>query len=155
MTFETSTIGSAATKDLGRRLARHLKGGEVVELVSDLGGGKTTLAKGLVAGLGYDGDVPSPTFTVSRVYPVRDGLEVHHFDFYRLGTHDIVSDQLTEVMGDPKAITVIEWAEHGAGQLPDGRISIDIVPGKQEDERLIKLSGPEKLIDELKHDIND
>lgn len=162
-TFETFTTAPEATKRLGERLAKFLKGGELLELTSDLGGGKTTLVKGLAAGLGFDGSVPSPTFTVSRVYPVRDGLELNHFDFYRLGASqppgklgaDIVSSELAEVLRDPKAITVIEWAEHGAARLPARRIRVHITPGAGDNDRKIRISGPERLIKGLKHDFSN
>ncbi|HSX48552.1 MAG TPA: tRNA (adenosine(37)-N6)-threonylcarbamoyltransferase complex ATPase subunit type 1 TsaE, partial [Candidatus Nanoarchaeia archaeon] len=97
---------------MGERIGRALKGGQVIELVSDLGGGKTVLVKGMAQGLGYKGDVTSPTFTISRVYQVRPGLELHHFDFYRLGRGDIVAQELEEVINDSEVIVAIEWAEN-------------------------------------------
>jgi tRNA threonylcarbamoyladenosine biosynthesis protein TsaE len=117
---------------LGARLGRLLSGGEVIELVSDLGGGKTLFVRGLAQGLGYTGTVTSPTFTISRVYHLPLGKELHHFDFYRLPAGDIVAHELAEVVGDPDVITAVEWAGTVQGVLPAARLRV-LLSG--EDER--------------------
>lgn len=132
---------------MARRIAQNLKGGEVIELVGDVGSGKTTFTQGLAAGLGYQGDVPSPTFTLSRAYPVKDGRTLYHFDFYRLGGHDIVTDELDEVMQDTHAITAIEWAGQGEAQLPMRRIRITIEPGATADSRQLTIESLGKALD--------
>ncbi len=124
--YKTESTSSAASLALGAAIGRALKGGEVIELTSDLGGGKTVFVKGIAQGLGVSGEVASPTFTISRVYEARDGLELQHFDFYRIGSTDIVADELREVVGDPKIITAIEWAGNAGNALPDSRVRIDI-----------------------------
>jgi tRNA threonylcarbamoyladenosine biosynthesis protein TsaE len=93
-------------------------------LASDLGGGKTTLAKGLAAGLGCVENVSSPTFTVSREYKCARGLMLHHFDFYRLNEPGVVTYELSEVIDDLSAVTVIEWADIVEDYLPAKRILI-------------------------------
>lgn len=145
MTYKISTNSPAASLALGERLAKLLKGGEVIELISDLGGGKTVIVKGLAKGLGYDGPVTSPTFTISRVYNLPSDKQLHHFDFYRLAAGDIVDQELAEVMGDPNVITAIEWAEHSGDALPADRITVSI---KRVDEttRGIEITGPESVI---------
>jgi len=102
-----------------------LKGGEVIELVSDLGGGKTTFVRGLVRGLGSEDKVASPTFTISKLYK-KDKLEVHHFDFYRLQEAGIVADELAEIAGDPLTVTVIEWGGAVQHVLPEERMTVTI-----------------------------
>ena len=102
-----------------------LRGGEVIELVSDLGGGKTTLVRGLARGAGSQDKVASPSFTISKVYKT-DKLEIHHFDFYRLSEPGVVADELAEVVGDPKIVVVVEWADAVRHVLPDKRLSIKI-----------------------------
>lgn len=135
---------------LGERLASVLHGGEVIELAGDLGGGKTVLVKGLAAGLGYDGDVASPTFTVSREYKMRDGLELHHYDFYRLEAGDIVAQELGEDMGDEQVITAIEWAGNAGDILPKDRIRIEI-KATGENARKVKVSSDDpKIIEAIK-----
>ena len=61
-----------AMKEFGQKVAALLKGGEVFELVGDVGVGKTTFTKGLAAAMGIDDDIQSPTFTISRVYDAND-----------------------------------------------------------------------------------
>jgi len=82
-TLRITSESPEATEQLAEAIGRRLTGGEVIELVSDLGGGKTTFVRGLARGLGSADVVSSPTFTVSKVYKA-DKLELHHFDFYRL-----------------------------------------------------------------------
>lgn len=128
---------------LGERLARLLTGGEVIELSSDLGGGKTTLTKGLARGLGYTGDVVSPTFTISRVYQLPDGKELQHFDFYRLAPDDITAQELAEVAGQSDKIVVIEWAGQVGAKLPPDRLKVELT-ATSETQREITISGCER-----------
>lgn len=125
MTWQTSSTSSEATEQLAEKLAKALKGGEVIELVSDLGGGKTTFTRGLVRGLGSPDKVASPTFTISKVYQSAK-LQVHHFDFYRLHEAGIIADELAEVAGDPDMVTVVEWGDVVQHVLPDKRLTITI-----------------------------
>lgn len=112
------------TQQLGERIARHLVGSEVLQLVGDVGAGKTTFVKGLARGLAIDEDVQSPSFTISRVYDARDGIQLAHYDFYRLSDPGIIADELAEVVHDSKTITVIEWADIVEEVLPAGHYTI-------------------------------
>lgn len=96
----------------------------MIELVSDLGGGKTTFVQGLAAGLGYKGTVTSPTFTLSNIYELPNHQELHHYDLYRLGEGGVLAEELAEDFEDSQIITVIEWAEVVYGQLPADRLTI-------------------------------
>jgi tRNA threonylcarbamoyladenosine biosynthesis protein TsaE len=140
---------------MGRALASLLKGGEVIELIGDLGAGKTTFIQGLIRGLGYDGEITSPTFTLERTYPVRDGLTVHHFDFYRLGGHDVVSEELAEITGDKNSIAAVEWANHGA-QLSLAHLKVRLRYGKNEQQREIQFEAVDannaKIVEGLKRE---
>jgi tRNA threonylcarbamoyladenosine biosynthesis protein TsaE len=143
MTYEISTTGSVATQAVARRLARLLQGGEVIELASDLGGGKTTFVQGLASGLDYKGEVTSPTFTLSRVYKLKNNLELHHYDLYRLGQSGVVGDVLAEDIGDAGIITIIEWAGIVADQLPHDRLRIEFaVTGETDRQLTISSHGP-------------
>ena len=113
-----------ATKDLATTIGRGLKGGEVFELVGDVGAGKTTFVKGLAKGLDIEDDIQSPSFTISRVYDARDGLELVHYDFYRLNDPGIMANEVAEMVHDDKTITVIEWADIVEGVLPESRFTI-------------------------------
>ena len=127
----------------GKRLADLLRGGEVIELIGDIGAGKTTLTKGIGEGLGVTDDVQSPSFTISRVYPIRDGLTLAHYDFYRLDDAGIMKQELGETVADLKTITVIEWGNVVAGVLPSDRLTLSIVPPTELTRRIIvEAHGP-------------
>ena len=123
MTYETHTSSPEETQKVATRLGKLLHGGEVVELSSDLGGGKTTFVQGLATGLGSNETVTSPTFTISRIYKLGD-LELHHYDLYRLGEAGVVGSELSEDVGDDHVITVIEWAGIVDSDLPKDRLRI-------------------------------
>ena len=125
MTRQTVSTSSEATERLGERLGKALKGGEVIELISDLGGGKTTFVRGLARGAGSSDKAASPTFTIGKVYKT-DRFEIHHFDFYRLHEAGIVADELAEVVGDPKTVAVVEWGDVVRHVLPQRRLTITI-----------------------------
>lgn len=113
----------AAMKALGESIGRTLHGGEVFELVGDVGAGKTTFVKGLAKGLEIDDDVQSPSFTISRTYDGRDELQLVHYDFYRLEDPGIMTSEVAEMTRDPLTVTVIEWADIVEGVLPESRIT--------------------------------
>jgi tRNA threonylcarbamoyladenosine biosynthesis protein TsaE len=126
---------------LGEKIGRNLRGGEVIELSSDLGGGKTTLVKGIAKGLGSLDVVTSPSFMIEKVYNCRDGLKLHHFDFYRLNEGGLVAEELAEFTHDPKAIVVVEWGGVVEGTLPENRAKVRI--NKTEDGgRLFEIDMP-------------
>jgi len=116
--------GEQETKDLAAGIGSLLKGGEVFELVGDVGAGKTTFVKGLAVGLGIDDDIQSPSFTISREYEARDDLRLVHYDFYRLTEPGIMANEVAEMIHDNKTVTVIEWADIVEGVLPANRYTI-------------------------------
>jgi len=138
----------AETIAWGEKLGQLLTSGMVIELVGDVGAGKTTLTKGIARGLMIDEDVQSPTFTISRVYEARDGLQLAHYDFYRLSDAGIMADELRDVVSDPTIVTVIEWAEIVEGVLPAGRLRIEAI-SSSETERELTISGPAELLEKL------
>lgn len=124
---------------LGQEIARSLKGGEVIELIGDVGAGKTTFTKGLAAGLGVAETVSSPSFTISRVYE-GGNFDLSHYDFYRLNDAGILSLEIADALENPRNITVVEWAESVAEILPENRLKIEISK-TEEDFRKVKISG--------------
>lgn len=104
-----------------------LKGGEVIELVGDLGSGKTTFVKGLAKGLGSTDHIHSPSFTLSNEYKAGE-LTINHFDFHRLNEPGIMRDELAEVLTAPKAVVVVEWPDIVEDVLPSKRLSIQLQP---------------------------
>lgn len=116
-------------------VGRRLKGGEVIELVSDLGGGKTVFVKGVAKGMGIKDLVGSPSFTIASEYKAGD-LTLHHFDFYRLGEPGIVGSELDEILGIPQNVVAIEWADLVNTILPQNRLSIHIHSLGESDRKL-------------------
>ncbi len=117
-----------------------------------MGGGKTTFTRGLARGLGVKSVVTSPTFTISKVYPAKRGLELHHFDLYRLDDPGIITMELAESLNSEKAVVVIEWAYSVRGVLPDSRLSIHIATESLDKRRItIKYSSIHRtLVDKVK-----
>jgi len=113
-------------RDLGAKIGAVLRGGEIFELVGDVGAGKTTFVKGLAKGLEIDDDVQSPSFTISRIYEGRDGLILSHYDFYRLQDAGIMKMEIAESLKDSRNITVVEWGESVREVLPEARIVVRI-----------------------------
>lgn len=145
-------LNEAAMKSFGARLGALLKGGEIIELIGDVGAGKTTLTKGIAEGLAIDDDVQSPSFTISRVYDARDQLYMAHYDFYRLHDAGIMEAELHETLHDPHTITIVEWAEIVKGVLPEDRLSIHIRPTSEEGRVMaMETKNPElkKLLEQL------
>jgi tRNA threonylcarbamoyladenosine biosynthesis protein TsaE len=124
-------------------LGKRLRGGEVIELVSDVGGGKTTFVKGLAKGFGSTDAVASPSFTLSREYVAGDKT-MYHFDFYRLNDPGIVANELAEVVDDEKAVTVVEWADIVENVLPADHMRITI-KSIGDTEREFEFSYPDSL----------
>jgi tRNA threonylcarbamoyladenosine biosynthesis protein TsaE len=126
-------------------LAKNLKGGIVLELTSDLGGGKTTFVRGLVRGLGSTEHVSSPTYKLSNIYDVPesenpqwdDVRRVYHYDFYRLPDAGLMGHELHEALADSNGIVVVEWGKVVAKVLPKDRISIRFVVNSEHTRHII------------------
>jgi tRNA threonylcarbamoyladenosine biosynthesis protein TsaE len=142
MTIEVTS--ESEMKQLGKKLGSFLVGGEILELVGDVGAGKTTLTKGIGEGMAVDDDVQSPSFTISRVYDARDGLQLAHYDFYRLHDPGIMAVELHETMNDAKVATVIEWAEIVSGVLPQDRLTVTIASPSESSRVVTFEAGGEK-----------
>jgi tRNA threonylcarbamoyladenosine biosynthesis protein TsaE len=142
-TWQISCETLSQTLLLASRLGHNLRGGEVIELVSDLGGGKTTFVRGLAAGMGSRDRVSSPSFTITNQYR-SDSLTLQHFDFYRLAEPGIMREELAEVVADPRMVTVVEWASIVEAVLPSERLTISIQT-TSETGRNLTFGYPNKL----------
>jgi tRNA threonylcarbamoyladenosine biosynthesis protein TsaE len=106
-----------ATLALGRALAGGLAAGMVVYLIGDLGAGKTTLARGVLRGMGYEGKVKSPTFTLVEVYAF-SRLYLYHFDFYRFNDPRELGEAGFREYFTPQSVCLVEWPEKATGLPP-------------------------------------
>jgi tRNA threonylcarbamoyladenosine biosynthesis protein TsaE len=138
------TRSEEETIALGEELARDLPPRAVVLLIGDLGAGKTTLAKGIVKGLGAAApeDVSSPTFTLIHEYgdPGPGGTAVYHVDLYRLDDAAAVETLGLDEVFDKNAVVLIEWGERFPRLMPPERIEIRLVAGAC-DEREIEVTS--------------
>ncbi len=111
--------------------------------MSDLGGGKTTLVRGIARGFGSADKVASPTFTVSKEY-VSGNKRIVHYDFYRLHDPGILEFELAESLNDPDTITIIEWADIVQDVLPADRLTLHITSTGEMTRALRLASGGPK-----------
>ncbi|OGT88852.1 MAG: tRNA (adenosine(37)-N6)-threonylcarbamoyltransferase complex ATPase subunit type 1 TsaE [Gammaproteobacteria bacterium RIFOXYA12_FULL_61_12] len=117
--------GGEAQERFGARLAGFLADGLVFYLEGDLGAGKTTLVRGLLRGLGHDGSVRSPTYTLMESYPL-GGKSIHHLDLYRLGDPEELEFLGIRDICDGHSILLVEWPGNGAGMLPPADLVLQI-----------------------------
>lgn len=164
--LSAESAGPGATRAIGRAVGSRLESGDVVALRGPLGAGKTTLAKGLAAGLGVAGaetEVSSPTFALIHEYDGRQ--KVYHLDWYRLDDVSGPDEGLAAECFSAHAVTLVEWPERGAGALPKERLEIALAyrgepaspagrPGRRGDRgRTLELRARgarfERLLDEI------
>ena len=132
-----SLSDASATLAFGENLGAGVQAGEVIALVGDLGAGKTTLTQGIMKGLGYHGEVTSPTFSLVQEY--RGGrLDVFHFDFYRVEEEHELIDLGWDDYLDRQGLVIVEWPA----------LHLDLLP---KNTRWLKLSHEEegRLIEEM------
>ncbi len=136
------THSAEETVQLGVLLAREMKPPQLILLIGELGCGKTTLAKGLISGIGAASanDVLSPSFSLIHEY---DGdPKVYHIDLYRLDRLPELETLGLDDLWDQQAIVLIEWGEKFAGQLPESRIEIQFKDlGESEREIRVRSAG--------------
>lgn len=113
------------TKKIATNLASTLNGGEVIAFYGDLGMGKTCFTTGLAEGLGFTGEVSSPTFAIINEY-LGGRLDLYHFDMYRVtGWDDLYSTGYFEYM-ESGGVLAVEWSENIESALPDDVIRVTI-----------------------------
>ncbi len=124
MTVTLTTATARETERVGKRLATVVRAGDLLLLSGDLGAGKTTLVRGLGAGLGVRGPVTSPTFVISRLHPSRSaGPALLHVDAYRLGGLAELDDLDLDAVVDT-AVTAVEWGIGRAEALSGDRLEV-------------------------------
>lgn len=136
-----------ATDDLARRLAPHLRAGDVLLLQGQIGAGKTHFARALIHALGVAEDVPSPTFTLIQTYEAPD-FDIWHADLYRLSHPDeVVELGLAEAF--ETALCLIEWPEKLGGDAPKTALTLRF--SIKDEGRTVELVGAEPWRSRLAH----
>ena len=136
-----------ATLALGAALAGALTPGLTIYLVGDLGAGKTTLARGVLRGLGYTGKVKSPTYTLVEVYTV-SSLYLYHFDFYRFADPREWVDAGFREHFNPDTVCLVEWPEK-AGEflpVPDVRIVLSVAENGRSLQAIAETEAGKKCL---------
>ena len=112
--------------EVAQYLAENLPTKFCLELIGDVGAGKTTFTKALIENLGSSDEVTSPSFAINNRYQLNDGREVSHYDFYRLGEAGVISQELLEDLMNPQTCVIVEWAETVSQVLPAERLQMTI-----------------------------
>ena len=135
----------AQTEAVGEQFAKNLADGSVVAMYGDLGAGKTAFTRGLAHGMGFDGEVSSPTFALVHEYPA--DIPIYHFDMYRITTwDDLYSTGFFDYL-DMGGVLVIEWSENIENCLPENSIRVSISKNDNENERIITLERGAEIED--------
>lgn len=125
MTFHTHS--AAQTQRLGAALAPMLRPGDVLVMRGDMGAGKSEFTRGLARGLGVNGYVTSPTFTILQVHD--DGrMPLYHFDWYRLGSPEELYELSMDEYLYGEGVSVIEWPSMAWEVVPETRLEITLTP---------------------------
>lgn len=145
--------GESATLAFGGKLAQALAPGLKLYLRGNLGAGKTTLARGILRGLGYAGKVKSPTYTLVELYKVSN-LYLYHFDFYRFADPEEWEEAGFREYFGAESVCLVEWPEKAGDLLPapDLELRLEI---EQEGRRIVVAAMTEngrKCLARLRHD---
>jgi tRNA threonylcarbamoyladenosine biosynthesis protein TsaE len=135
MHLELRAATAEETRSIGGAVSPLLSAGDAIALTGELGSGKTTFAQGIARGLGFDGHVVSPTFTLVREYrPAR--LPVIHADVYRLERiQDVLDLELEQSSED--GVLLVEWGDAVEALLPEGHLVVELAIDDPGDERTI------------------
>ena len=142
--MEFWTQSPEETEALGAALASSLLPGQVVAFRGPLGAGKTAFTRGLARGLGVTGPVTSPTYTIVNEY-TGGRMPLFHFDMYRLGSSEELSEIGWEDYLARGGVCAVEWSEIVADALEEPCIRVDIRQGETENQRKITVEGGKGL----------
>ena len=117
------------TEEIAAKFAEKLHGGEVIAFRGGLGHGKTCFTRGLAKGLGYKGDVTSPTFALINEY-LGGRINLYHYDMYRISSWDeLYSSGFFEYL-DENGVIAVEWSENIENALPDNTYYVEHICGR-------------------------
>jgi tRNA threonylcarbamoyladenosine biosynthesis protein TsaE len=123
--LECSLANEAETVALGQMLSSVISVPLVIYLFGDLGAGKTTFVRGLLQGLGHQGAVKSPTYTLVEPYELKE-QSVYHFDLYRLADPEELEFIGIREYQDEDALLIFEWPDKGAGMIPEADLVLEM-----------------------------
>lgn len=124
------------TQKIAERFSRELKSGQVIAFEGDLGAGKTSFVKGLAVGLGFSGEVSSPTFALVNEY-IGGKKDLYHFDMYRIsGWEDLYSTGFFDYL-ESGGVLAVEWSENIAAALPDDTVLVRIEKLNDNERKII------------------
>jgi tRNA threonylcarbamoyladenosine biosynthesis protein TsaE len=135
------------TFKLGEVIGHQARPGEVWCLTGGLGAGKTLFVKGMAKGLGYEGNVTSPTFTLEHIYEGR--LSLYHFDWYRLDQSREVEELGWSEWLDKGGVVAVEWGDKFTKLFPSSVIKMAFEPFSEEGRRLIVEAKDEASMDRV------
>lgn len=135
--YRCATSTARQTRAVGAMLAGQLRPGDVLLLTGGLGAGKSELCRGIARGLGIQGPVPSPSFTILNRYE-EGHVPYNHFDWYRVSGEEELRESGLDEMLDRHSISAIEWHERAPGLLPADCLEISLTP-LDGDERQISF----------------
>lgn len=140
--IEVTCDDAIETMQVGKKFGDLAKAGQVIELIGDVGAGKTTFVKGLARGLGIEEDITSPTFNIKNEY--KGSLKLAHIDLYRLSQPGLIAEEIKDAIDDKDSVIVIEWAEDISELLPQDRIKIEFKT-TGENSRKLRIDLPDSL----------
>ena len=138
------SFASSISQLIGKEPQTHLN----ISLEGDLGAGKTTFARYLIQGLGHEGKVKSPTYTLCELYPLQIGkaaLTAYHFDLFRMNDPLEWQEAGFGEYFDEPGFCLIEWPEKAEGTLPAFDIRIALIAGTEENDRKIHIQAASEL----------
>lgn len=133
------TVSPEETAAVGFCLGRALQAGDVVCLIGELGTGKTHFTKGIARGLGIEGDVTSPSYTILQTYEGR--IPLYHFDLYRMERADELFDIGFDEFIYGQGACIVEWADKFLTHMPRERLTVVLEYGRDAAERRVKLEA--------------
>lgn len=130
-----------ATERLGGLVGAALDGAGLVFLKGDLGAGKTTLVRGLLRSLGFQGSTKSPTYTLVEPYEF-DRFKVYHFDLYRLADpEELEFIGVDEYLAEANTLCLVEWPDKGRGWLPEPNLAVELHYDKEQRQAVISSAN--------------
>lgn len=154
MKFKTELLDDVATVEMGSRLSQACEQACCIFLYGDLGAGKTTLTRGFIQGLGHQGNVKSPTYTLVEPYELAK-WQVNHFDLYRLGDPEELEFMGIRDYFSERSHCLIEWPDKGEGILPQADLTVTLT--YVENHRTVEIIAlspiGEDVVEKLKQNV--